>query len=68
MNVCRPIARLGIEGGRDIFQAGPDLFVTLSKRFSKYFATGLNVCTVCVVYLLKGMSECKFVFPAIVSL
>ena len=26
-------ARLGIEGGRDISQAGPDMFVTLSKHF-----------------------------------
>ena len=25
----RPVARLGIEGGRDIFHAGPDMFVTL---------------------------------------
>ena len=33
----RPVARLDIEGGRDIFQAGLDMFVTLSKRFSKNF-------------------------------
>ena len=33
----RPVARLCIEGGRDIFQVGPDMFVTLSKRFSKIF-------------------------------
>ena len=36
-NPYRPVARLGIEGGRDIFQVGPDMFVTLSKRFSKIF-------------------------------
>ena len=35
--LIRPVARLGFEGGRDIFQAGPDMFVTLSKRFSKHF-------------------------------
>ena len=35
--LVRPVVRLGIEGGRDIFQAGPDVFVTLSKRFSKFF-------------------------------
>ena len=33
----RPVARLGIEGGQDIFQAGPDMFVTLTKRCSKMF-------------------------------
>ena len=31
----RPVARLGIEGRRDIFQAEPDMFVTLSKRLLK---------------------------------
>ena len=36
----RPVARLGIEGVRDIFQAGPDIFVTLSKRFWKIFQGG----------------------------
>ena len=33
-------ARLGIEGGRDISQAGPDMFVTLSKHFSNIFWGG----------------------------
>ena len=35
--VSRPVARHGIEGGRDIFQAGPDMFVTLSNCFSNIF-------------------------------
>ena len=33
----RPVARLGVEGGRDISQVGPDMFVTLSKCFSNIF-------------------------------
>ena len=39
----RPVARLGIEGGQDIFQAGPDMFVTLSKRFSNIFLGGSRI-------------------------
>ena len=35
--IYRPVARLGIEGGRDISQVGPDMFVTLSKCFSNIF-------------------------------